>query len=277
MAERAGGDEAVGAGVDRVANVGPGLLQRGLAVHRDHREAAAFAGAVVLDDLAAERRDHLLQVDVTVGVLAVAEPLLRPHDVAAVEGADPESGQRSHHLRSKFVEPVVLDQQPEEVFVVPGPVLGLLVGQALAGERLVDVRPVGRVGVESLLALRLRALAGRADVHHREPGLLGEGEGAGVERVGQLLVVLGDHAGAAAVGAVEGDQLDPERLGDPGHRAVQLRGEASGDAAGPVGDFDLISHRTAPRWWQVRRRLPRWRPPPWTPRPRSRPARPRRP
>ncbi len=101
---------------------------------------------------------------------------------------------------------------------------------------------VGGVGVEALLALRLSALAGRADVHHREAGLLGEGEGAGVERVGELLVVLGDDAGAAAVGAVEGDQLDPEPLGDERHRAVQLGGEAARDAAGPVGDLDLLAH-----------------------------------
>ncbi len=96
---------------------------------------------------------------------------------------------------------------------------------------------VGGVGVESLLALRLGALAGRADVHHRQVGLLGEREGAGVERVGELLVVLGDDAGAAAVRAVEGDQLDAELLGDELHRAVQLGGEAARDAAGPVGDL----------------------------------------
>ena len=94
VAERAGGDQAVGAGVERVADVGAGLAQRGLAVHRDHREAAALAGAVVLDDLAAERLDHLLQVDVAVGVLVVAEPLLGADHVAAVEGADPQAGER---------------------------------------------------------------------------------------------------------------------------------------------------------------------------------------
>ena len=98
---------------------------------------------------------------------------------------------------------------------------------------------VAGVGVEALLALGLGALAGRADVHHRQPGLLGEREGAGVEGVGQLLVVLGDHAGAGAVGAVELDQLDPEALGDQGHRAVQLAGEAARDAAGPVGDLQI--------------------------------------
>ena len=131
VAERAGGDEAVGAGVDRVADVGAGLAQRGLAVHRDHREAAALAGAVVLDDLAAERLDHLLQVDVAVGVLLVAEALLRAHDVAAVEGPDPQAGERPLDLLGEAVEAVVLDQQPEEVLVGEA-VLVLLVGEALA-------------------------------------------------------------------------------------------------------------------------------------------------
>ena len=42
VAERAGRDEAVGAGVDRVADVRAGLLQRRLPVHRDDREAAAL-------------------------------------------------------------------------------------------------------------------------------------------------------------------------------------------------------------------------------------------
>ena len=73
------------------------------------------------------------------------------------------------------------------------------------------------------------------------PGLLGEREGAGVERVGELLVVLGDHPGAAAVGAVERHQLDPEPLGDQRHRAVQLGREAARDAAGPVGELHSFS------------------------------------
>ena len=106
---------------------------------------------------------------------------------------------------------------------------------------LVDVGAVGGVGVETLLALRLGALAGRADVHHRQPGLLGEREGARVERVGELLVVLGDDAGAAAVGAVEFDQLDPEPLCDQRHRAVQLGGEAARDATWPVGELHTFS------------------------------------
>ena len=102
------------------------------------------------------------------------------------------------------------------------------------------------VGVEALLALGLGALALRADVHHREAGLLGQREGAGVEGVGQLLVVLGDDAGAAAVGAVQFDQLDAEPLGDQRHRAVQLRGEAPGYAPGPVGQFHSASSACSP-------------------------------
>ena len=62
-----------------------------------------------------------------------------------------------------------------------------------------------------------------------------------LRRVGELLVVLGDDPGAAAVGAVEFDQLDPEPLGDERHRAVQLGGEAARDAAGPVGDLDRLA------------------------------------
>ena len=33
----------------------------------------------------------------------------------------------------------------------------------------------------------------------------------------------------------------PSLLGDEGHRAVQLGGEAARDAAGPVGDLDLLA------------------------------------
>ena len=64
VAQRAGRDEAVGVGVDRVAEVAAGLLQRVLAVHRDDREAAALVRAGVVDHRAAERLDQLLQVAV---------------------------------------------------------------------------------------------------------------------------------------------------------------------------------------------------------------------
>src|SRR5262249_16222342 len=79
--------------------------------------------------------------------------------------------------------------------------------------------------------------------HHqlRALDLLGEGERARVQRVGKLLVVLGDHAGSAAAGAVELDELDVEHRRDLGHRAVQLGGEAAAHAAGPVGDLHQLS------------------------------------
>ena len=71
------------------------------------------------------------------------------------------------------------------------------------------------VGVEPLLALGLRALARRADVHHQlAVGALGERERAGVQRVGELLIVLGDHARPAARRPVELDQLDIEQRRD---------------------------------------------------------------
>ena len=62
VAQRAGRHQAVGVRVDGVAEVAAGLLERGLLVHRDDREAAALAHAGVLDDGAAERVDHLLEV-----------------------------------------------------------------------------------------------------------------------------------------------------------------------------------------------------------------------
>ena len=172
VAERARRDEAVGLGVDRVAEVPSGLLQRGFLVHRDDREAAALVHAGVVDDRAAERLDHLVQVAVA-RVLAVdPEPRGRAHDVAAVERSHAQVGQRPLHLRAHRVEPDLLDHQPQEVLVDDA----LLVAQALARQRLVDVLAVLAVGVEPLLALALRALAGRADVHHhvRVLDLLGE-------------------------------------------------------------------------------------------------------
>src|ERR1044072_9714393 len=75
VTERAGCDEAGGTGVERVADVGTGLAQRGLTVHRDHREAAALARPVVLDHLAAKDLDHLLPVEVALGELVIAEAL----------------------------------------------------------------------------------------------------------------------------------------------------------------------------------------------------------
>ena len=59
-----GVDHAVGVGVGGVAHVAPRLLERGLLVHRDDREAAALLRAGVVDDRAAQRVDELLEVGV---------------------------------------------------------------------------------------------------------------------------------------------------------------------------------------------------------------------
>src|SRR5512132_1229799 len=135
VAERARGDQAVGIGVDRVPDVRAGLTQRDVAGHCDDGEAAALPGAVVLDDLAAERLDQAVEVEVALGVLLVTEAMLRAQDVAAVEGADPEAVERLGHLFDEAIETVVLDQHPEEVLV--GEALGV-VREALFGEGLVD-------------------------------------------------------------------------------------------------------------------------------------------
>ena len=94
VAQRARRDEAVGLGVDRVAEMAAGLLERRFLVHRDDREAAALVLAGVVDDGAAERLDQLVQVGVA-RVLAVdAQAVGRAHDVAAVERADAQVRQR---------------------------------------------------------------------------------------------------------------------------------------------------------------------------------------
>ena len=138
------------------------------------------------------------------------------------------------------LQPDLLHQQPEEVLVREP----LLVTEALVREVGVDLGAVLGVGVEPFLALALRPLAGRADVHHhlRTVDLLGQREGSCVERVGELLVVLGDHPRAAAGSTVQLDELDVQQRRHLRHRAVQLRGEATADASGPVGDL----HRFAP-------------------------------
>ena len=241
VAQRARRHQAVGVGVDGVAEVAPGLLERGVLVHRDDGKAAALVRAGVLDDRAAERLDDLRQVGVARAFDGVdAQAVDGAHDVAAVERADLEVGQGAPDPRAQLVEADLLDQQPQEVLVGQA----LLVRQALGRQRLVDVGAVLGVGIEALLALALRALTGRADVHHQLGAVdaLGQGEGAGVQRVGQLLVVLGDHARAGAARAVELDELDVEQRRDLGHRAVQLGGEAAAHAAGPVGD----SHASLP-------------------------------
>ena len=217
VAQRAGDDQAVGVGVLGVAQMAPGHLQRGVHVHGHDREAAALVHAGVVDHGAAEGLDDHLQIAVARVLLVDLDAIVRAHDVAAVEGADLQPGERTADLAAQRVEPDLLDEQPQQVLVGQA----LVVGEPLVGEVGVDVIAVLGVRVQALLALRLGALAGRADVHHqRAVGLLGEGEGARVEGVGELLVVLGDDAGSGAARAIEFDELEVEQRRDLLHRAV---------------------------------------------------------
>ena len=172
----------------------------------------------------------------------VAQAVAGREDVAAVEGADPQPLERPLHLLGQVLEAVVLDQHPKEVLVREA--LGR-VAEALGGERLVDVSAVARVGVQALLALDCAPWQS-SRCSSSAPRSAGPARRSGVERVGKLLVVLGDHASARAVGPIQLDQLDPEAVGDQGHRAVQLGGEAAADAAGPVRDLDRAAIRRPP-------------------------------
>jgi hypothetical protein len=132
VAEGAGGYQAVCFGVHRVADVSSGLAERYLATHGDHGEAAALAGAVVVDHGAAECLDHLLEVEIALGMLFVTESVARAKYVAAVERANAEAFERAHHAILQLLQAVILDQNPEEVLV--GEALWVVV-QALLRER----------------------------------------------------------------------------------------------------------------------------------------------
>ena len=82
--------------------------------------------------------------------------------------------------------------------------------QAFVGEDRVDLRQVLGVLRQLVLHHALDALAGGADVHQRQPELLGQRELARVQRVRHLRVLLLDHAGARAVAVVQLDQLDAQ-------------------------------------------------------------------
>jgi hypothetical protein len=53
--------------------------------------------------------------------------------------------------------------------------------------------------------------------------------------------VLGDHAGTAAVGAVELHQLEVEEGRDLRHGAVQLGCESPGHTPGPISQLHSVS------------------------------------
>ena len=83
------------------------------------------------------------------------------------------------------------------------------------------------------------ALTGAADGHDGQARLLSLGQGAGVDRVGNL---GGQHAGAAAAHALHLHQLHAD-LGGHGHSGLeQLRTGALGDAAGIEGEL-VHAHR----------------------------------
>ena len=92
VTERAGHDEAVGAGIGGVAEMDPRLAQRRLAVHRDDREAAALVDAGVVGHGSAQRLDHLMKVAIARPVLGDVEAVAGAHDVAAVERPDLQPG-----------------------------------------------------------------------------------------------------------------------------------------------------------------------------------------
>jgi hypothetical protein len=50
-------------------------------------------------------------------MVLISEPLLGPDDVAAVERPDAQAIERPRDLGLQLLEPVVLDQDPEEVLV----------------------------------------------------------------------------------------------------------------------------------------------------------------
>ena len=114
VAQRAGRHDAVGVGVDGVAEMAAGLACS---------DAVLFIVMIgkpqhlcepgVVDHGAAERVDHLLEVAMARMVVIDAEPLGRPHDVAAVEGPDAEVGERAADFWRRR-ETDVLDEKRED-------------------------------------------------------------------------------------------------------------------------------------------------------------------
>src|SRR6185312_4640319 len=90
VAERAGGDHRVRAGLHRLLDRLDQLAERRLLARLDDREAAALELRRVVDRLAAARLDDPLERRGPVGVLE-AEHAGGPQDLAAVERRDPEA------------------------------------------------------------------------------------------------------------------------------------------------------------------------------------------
>ena len=252
VAQRAGGDEAVGVGVDRVAEVAARLHQRGLLVHRDDREAAALARAGVLDHGAAQRVDQLLQV-IVARVLRVDPQARRAgarcssRRTARPSGSS--SGRRTFARSSS--RPISSTSSQRKFLLVrarPGPFHMCSPSPARV---CVDVRAVLGVRVQPLLALALRALAGRADVHHQ----LAPSTCCASANVRALSVSASSWLCSAITPAPQqlarssSTSSMSEQRRDLSHRAVQLGRKAAADAAGPVGDLHECapSVATAPR------------------------------
>src|SRR6188472_1764624 len=87
VAERAGCDDRVGAGLAGLLDRLDQLAERGLLARLDDREAAALDLRRVVDRLAAAGLDDRLERPRLVRVLET-EDLRRPQDLAAVEGRD---------------------------------------------------------------------------------------------------------------------------------------------------------------------------------------------
>ena len=210
-------------GVDRVAQVAAGLLERRLLVHRDDREAAALVRAGVLDDRAAERLDDLRAGRCRAGA--------RRRSRGGRWGARCSSRRTGRRCRSVSGR-LTRERSSSRPISSTSSHRKFLLVEAL----LVAAAP--RPASVSLTCSRYSALASRRSWHSvcapwqveqmfiirsAPVDLLGEREGARVERVGELLVVLGDDAGAAAARAVELDELDVEQRRDlaPSSRAAR--------------------------------------------------------
>ena len=117
--------------------------------------------------------------------------LRRPDDVATVERRYLQLVQRPRHQSTQPVQPVVFNQDPQQVlgFAVPA------VLQTLFGEVRVDLRQILRVA-HPVIRLGHHPLAGAADGEYGQTHLLGLGEIAGIQRVAEKLVLLLDDSGA---------------------------------------------------------------------------------
>ena len=115
VAEGTRRDEGVGALVLRLAEVRAGHREGVGLVGREDGEAAALGHAVVGDAGRADEFDGGFEAVAAVGVLVEAEDALGAQDVAAVEGAEVELGERGGDEVVEGAALQVLEQDPEQV------------------------------------------------------------------------------------------------------------------------------------------------------------------